>query len=152
VIEGELKCEHCGRKYPIQQGIPNMRLNEDEVRHSAIREREWQLRQRSRADLIRVRLLSVCAGAMILRRPSFSPPLLLVSLRMNSLLVLTLLLALSNSGRGVLCSRRSWAAWVAKPLVVRLPPPRCAQSVSRVSFASSSASQARIEFHREREV
>jgi hypothetical protein len=31
VIEGALRCDHCGRSYPIQQGIPNMRLNEDEV-------------------------------------------------------------------------------------------------------------------------
>jgi multifunctional methyltransferase subunit TRM112 len=31
VQEGALRCENCGRSYPIQQGIPNMRLNEDEV-------------------------------------------------------------------------------------------------------------------------
>lgn len=32
VQEGSLTCGKCGRSYPIQQGIPNMRLNEDEVR------------------------------------------------------------------------------------------------------------------------
>jgi uncharacterized protein YbaR (Trm112 family) len=31
VQEGSLRCDKCGRSYPIQQGIPNMRLNEDEV-------------------------------------------------------------------------------------------------------------------------
>jgi len=31
VTEGELVCGGCGRHYKIQQGIPNMRLNEDEV-------------------------------------------------------------------------------------------------------------------------
>ena len=31
VQEGALTCGKCGRAYPIQQGIPNMRLNEDEV-------------------------------------------------------------------------------------------------------------------------
>jgi multifunctional methyltransferase subunit TRM112 len=31
VMEGNLVCEGCSRKYPIQQGIPNLRLNEDEV-------------------------------------------------------------------------------------------------------------------------
>mmetsp|Transcript_23909 Transcript_23909/g.26537 ORF Transcript_23909/g.26537 Transcript_23909/m.26537 type:complete len:128 (+) Transcript_23909:79-462(+) len=31
VLAGELQCNKCGRSYPIQQGIPNMRLNEDEV-------------------------------------------------------------------------------------------------------------------------
>jgi len=31
VLDGTLTCDNCGRSYPIQQGIPNMRLNEDEV-------------------------------------------------------------------------------------------------------------------------
>ena len=31
VQEGELLCDGCSRKYLIQQGIPNMRLNENEV-------------------------------------------------------------------------------------------------------------------------
>ena len=31
VTEGELICGGCQRHYKIQQGIPNMRLNEDEV-------------------------------------------------------------------------------------------------------------------------
>jgi len=31
VIEGQLVCSSCKRSYLIQQGIPNMRLNEDEV-------------------------------------------------------------------------------------------------------------------------
>ena len=31
VTEGELVCGGCQRRYAIQQGIPNMRLNEDEV-------------------------------------------------------------------------------------------------------------------------
>ena len=31
VTEGELQCGGCHRRYAIQQGIPNMRLNEDEV-------------------------------------------------------------------------------------------------------------------------
>ena len=31
VTEGELVCGGCKRHYKIQQGIPNMRLNEDEV-------------------------------------------------------------------------------------------------------------------------
>jgi multifunctional methyltransferase subunit TRM112 len=29
--EGFLCCEKCGRKYPVNQGIPNMLLREDEV-------------------------------------------------------------------------------------------------------------------------
>ena len=31
VTDGELVCGGCQRHYLIQQGIPNMRLNEDEV-------------------------------------------------------------------------------------------------------------------------
>ena len=31
VMEGELVCPETGRKFPIQNGIPNMLLNEDEV-------------------------------------------------------------------------------------------------------------------------
>jgi uncharacterized protein YbaR (Trm112 family) len=31
VIQGELHCSGCKRVYRVQQGIPNMRLNEDEV-------------------------------------------------------------------------------------------------------------------------
>lgn len=31
IIDGALVCKGCKRRYPIQQGIPNMRLNEDEV-------------------------------------------------------------------------------------------------------------------------
>lgn len=31
VMDGWLQCDKCERKYPIQSGIPNMRLNEDEV-------------------------------------------------------------------------------------------------------------------------
>ena len=31
VIEGELECPESGRKFPIKKGIPDMRLNEDEV-------------------------------------------------------------------------------------------------------------------------
>jgi uncharacterized protein YbaR (Trm112 family) len=31
VTEGELVCGGCQRRYAIQQGIPNLRLNEDEV-------------------------------------------------------------------------------------------------------------------------
>jgi len=31
IIDGHLKCPESGRKFPIQNGIPNMLLNEDEV-------------------------------------------------------------------------------------------------------------------------
>ncbi|PVD22417.1 hypothetical protein C0Q70_18229 [Pomacea canaliculata] len=31
IVEGELECPETGRKFPIQNGIPNMLLNEDEV-------------------------------------------------------------------------------------------------------------------------
>jgi multifunctional methyltransferase subunit TRM112 len=31
VINGELVCPETGRKFPIEDGIPNMLLNEDEV-------------------------------------------------------------------------------------------------------------------------
>ncbi|XP_070543695.1 multifunctional methyltransferase subunit TRM112-like protein [Ptychodera flava] len=31
VIEGNLVCPESGRKFPISNGIPNMKLNEDEV-------------------------------------------------------------------------------------------------------------------------
>ncbi|XP_065830367.1 multifunctional methyltransferase subunit TRM112-like protein [Oscarella lobularis] len=31
VIEGSLQCPESGREYPINNGIPNMLLNEDEV-------------------------------------------------------------------------------------------------------------------------
>ena len=31
VMEGELECPESGRKFPIQNGIPNMLLHEDEV-------------------------------------------------------------------------------------------------------------------------
>lgn len=31
VVEGDLCCPKCGRKYKITQGIPNMLLREDEV-------------------------------------------------------------------------------------------------------------------------
>ncbi|XP_076454560.1 multifunctional methyltransferase subunit TRM112-like protein [Babylonia areolata] len=31
ILEGELVCPETGRKFPIQNGIPNMLLNEDEV-------------------------------------------------------------------------------------------------------------------------
>nr|CAH7737782.1 unnamed protein product [Callosobruchus chinensis] len=31
VIDGELVCPETGRKFPINNGIPNMLLNEDEV-------------------------------------------------------------------------------------------------------------------------
>jgi multifunctional methyltransferase subunit TRM112 len=31
VIEGAMTCPNCARKYPINQGIPNMLLREDEV-------------------------------------------------------------------------------------------------------------------------
>lgn len=31
VTEGHLECPETGRKFPIQNGIPNMLLNEDEV-------------------------------------------------------------------------------------------------------------------------
>lgn len=31
INDGYLQCNKCQRKYPIQSGIPNMRLNEDEV-------------------------------------------------------------------------------------------------------------------------
>lgn len=31
VKEGELKCQNCGRAFPIKKGIPNMLLNEEEV-------------------------------------------------------------------------------------------------------------------------
>ncbi|CAH1982410.1 unnamed protein product [Acanthoscelides obtectus] len=31
VIDGELICPETGRKFPINNGIPNMLLNEDEV-------------------------------------------------------------------------------------------------------------------------
>ena len=31
IMDGYLQCSKCERKYPIQSGIPNMRLNEDEI-------------------------------------------------------------------------------------------------------------------------
>lgn len=31
VLEGELQCPETGRKFPINEGIPNMLLREDEV-------------------------------------------------------------------------------------------------------------------------
>ena len=31
INDGELICEHCGRSYPINNGIPNMLLREDEM-------------------------------------------------------------------------------------------------------------------------
>lgn len=31
ITDGALICNACGRSYPIQSGVPNMRLNEDEV-------------------------------------------------------------------------------------------------------------------------
>ncbi|KAF4523958.1 hypothetical protein B566_EDAN012430 [Ephemera danica] len=31
IINGELVCPETGRKFPIEDGIPNMLLNEDEV-------------------------------------------------------------------------------------------------------------------------
>ena len=31
VIEGKLVCPESGREFPINNGIPNMLLNEDEV-------------------------------------------------------------------------------------------------------------------------
>lgn len=31
VINGDLLCPESGRKFPINDGIPNMLLNEDEV-------------------------------------------------------------------------------------------------------------------------
>jgi multifunctional methyltransferase subunit TRM112 len=31
IIEGVMTCPNCARKYPINQGIPNMLLREDEV-------------------------------------------------------------------------------------------------------------------------
>ncbi|XP_043930381.1 multifunctional methyltransferase subunit TRM112-like protein [Protopterus annectens] len=31
VVEGALKCPESGREFPINKGIPNMLLNEDEV-------------------------------------------------------------------------------------------------------------------------
>jgi len=31
VVNGELECPETGRKFPIQDGIPNMLLNEDEI-------------------------------------------------------------------------------------------------------------------------
>lgn len=31
IIEGHLSCPETGRVFPINQGIPNMLLNEDEV-------------------------------------------------------------------------------------------------------------------------
>lgn len=31
VVNGELICPESGRKFPINNGIPNMILNEDEV-------------------------------------------------------------------------------------------------------------------------
>ena len=31
VLEGELVCPESGRKFPVQDGIPNMLLHEDEV-------------------------------------------------------------------------------------------------------------------------
>jgi multifunctional methyltransferase subunit TRM112 len=32
LIEGNLVCPETGRKFPVSNGIPNMLLNEDEVR------------------------------------------------------------------------------------------------------------------------
>ena len=32
LIEGNLVCPESGRKFPVSNGIPNMLLNEDEVR------------------------------------------------------------------------------------------------------------------------
>ena len=31
VIEGELECPESGRRFPVEEGIPNMLLREDEV-------------------------------------------------------------------------------------------------------------------------
>jgi multifunctional methyltransferase subunit TRM112 len=31
VITGEMECPETGRKFPIQNGVPNMLVNEDEV-------------------------------------------------------------------------------------------------------------------------
>jgi multifunctional methyltransferase subunit TRM112 len=31
VVEGAMKCPHCGRIYEIKNGIPNMLLDETEV-------------------------------------------------------------------------------------------------------------------------
>ncbi|KAF0689868.1 Aste57867_18713 [Aphanomyces stellatus] len=31
IIEGDLVCNNCGRSYPINNGIPNMLLEEDEM-------------------------------------------------------------------------------------------------------------------------
>lgn len=31
IVEGKLVCSKCSREYPINSGIPNMRLREDEV-------------------------------------------------------------------------------------------------------------------------
>lgn len=31
VINGDLQCPESGRKFPINDGIPNMLLNEDEI-------------------------------------------------------------------------------------------------------------------------
>ena len=31
MIEGDLECPESGRKFPVQEGIPNMLLREDEV-------------------------------------------------------------------------------------------------------------------------
>jgi multifunctional methyltransferase subunit TRM112 len=31
IITGELECPESGRKFPIQNGVPNMLVNEDEV-------------------------------------------------------------------------------------------------------------------------
>ena len=31
VVEGKLVCQHCGREYPIKDGIPNMLLCDGEI-------------------------------------------------------------------------------------------------------------------------
>ncbi len=31
IVTGSLLCPNCGRAYPVNNGIPNMLLNEDEV-------------------------------------------------------------------------------------------------------------------------